>query len=97
MSMKTQDYRLLCSNASKSVCLSIEGMTVPIALTGTYQLLNGVVSSRALQQLAGTNELCLPLDNPCWVAESNVYQAHVYQQQARTSLVCVDEHSMLTV
>ena len=53
------------------------------------------VSSISLQQLAATNELCLSFDTPCWVVESDLNQARVYQQQTRTSLICADEHSML--
>lgn len=53
------------------------------------------MSPKTLHQVAGTSELYLPLDSPCLVAESNVSQAHIHQQQTRTSLICADAHSML--
>lgn len=55
------------------------------------------MSPKTLHQVAGKSELYLPFDNPCWVAESDMSQAHVHQQQTRTSLICADAHSMLAI
>lgn len=66
-------------------------------MQNTYPLANEIVSPRTLHQVAGTNELYLPFDSPCWVAESNMSQAHIHKQQTRTSLICADALSMLAI
>lgn len=95
--LKTEDYRLLFSNVSRSICLSIESKFYPSVLNGTSPLTERTVSSELLQKAASTSNLCLASENPCWIAESNLDRTNVYQQRSSSSLTCADAHGMLPV
>lgn len=95
INLKTEDYRLLFSNASRSICLSIESKLYPKVFNGTFPLIKRTVPSKSLQQIARTSNLCFTSENPCWIAESNLDRTHVYQQRSSSSLTCADAHGML--
>ena len=95
INLKTEDYRLLFSNASRSICLSIESKFYPNMLNGTFPLIKRTVTSESLRQIARTSNLCFTSEDPCWIAESNLDRAHVYQQRSSSSLTCADAHGML--
>lgn len=69
----------------------------PNVLNCTTPLINRAVSSKLLQQIARTSNLCLTSENPCWIAESNLDRTHVYQQRSSSSLTCGDAHGTLPV
>lgn len=95
VNLKTEEYRLLFSNASRSICLSIESKFYPNVFNGTFPLIKQTVPSESLQQIARTRNLCFTSEDPCWVAESNLDRTHVYQQRSSSSLTCADAHGML--
>ncbi|RLM00032.1 hypothetical protein CFD26_107921 [Aspergillus turcosus] len=73
--VQANHYRMVISNASRSICLSIE------------------LSSEALQQLSGLDQIYIPCNGPVWIAESNLDRTHVYQQRSRSALTCADGHA----
>ena len=58
-------------------------------------LIAQAVSSEALQQFSGLDQIYIPYDGLVWVAESNLDVTHVYQQRSRSALTCADGHGTL--
>lgn len=86
-------YRLLISNGSKSIFLSIEGKSALLSSINDLFLIPRAVSLESLSQIKGIKAPCISLNAPCWIAEADMSVMRIYEHDKEPTLTCANQDS----